>query len=480
MTPYRRKLMLAFFQILDLVLLSFAFFAAASAPLLFAKGAAAFTAFFYVRVKVVNVVLYLFLLLVWHVILGSFRLYESKRQTQRRGEIGETLKAVAVCVCITSVAGALLHIKMVTTKTLFLFWVFASLIAILSRALLNSLLAYLRRHDRNLRMVLIVGANPYASEIARRFEVRPELGYRVLGYADSDWHGSEAVRARGGNVVCSLEQIVDFLRANIVDEVIITLPMRSMHLAASQVARICEDQGIPVRMPLRILELRSAGTKHQRLDEESLVALYSGTTDGASLFAKRIFDIAVSFTALVLLSPLFLVITLLIKKTSSGPAFFFQERVGRNKRLFKMCKFRSMVQDAEAKLSALESKNEVTGPVFKIKNDPRVTPIGRFLRRTSLDELPQLWNVLKGDMSLVGPRPLPLRDYAGFDQDWQRRRFSVLPGITCLWQVTGRSNIGFDRWMELDMEYIDGWSFWLDLKILLLTIPSVFKGVGAA
>jgi exopolysaccharide biosynthesis polyprenyl glycosylphosphotransferase len=372
------------------------------------------------------------------------------------------------------------HIKMVTASTLLVFWALASLIAIISRTVLKSLLAYLRRHDHNLRMVLIVGANPHASEIAQRFEVHPELGYRVLGYADSDWHGSAAIRARGGNVVCSLENIVDYLRANIVDEVIITLPMRSMHLVASEVARLCEDQGITVRMPLRILELRSLRTRHQRSDEESLVALYSGMNDGASLFAKRIFDIVVSSTALALLSPLFLLTALLIKKTSPGPVLFFQQRVGRNKRLFEMCKFRSMVQDAEAKLSELEGKNEVTGPVFKIKNDPRITPIGRFLRRTSLDELPQLWNVLKGDMSLVGPRPLPLRDYAGFDQDWQRRRFSVLPGITCLWQVTGRSNIGFDRWMELDMEYIDGWTFWLDLKILLLTIPSVFKGVGAA
>ena len=139
-----------------------------------------------------------------------------------------------------------------------------------------------------------------------------------------------------------------------------------------------------------------------------------------------------------------------------------------------------MGADAEEKQAELEELNEVSGPVFKIKNDPRITRVGRFLRKTSLDELPQLFNVLKGDMSLVGPRPLPVRDYEGFDEDWHRRRFSVRPGITCLWQVGGRSDTSFDRWMELDMEYIDNWSLGLDLKILLQTIPAVIRGSGAA
>ena len=150
------------------------------------------------------------------------------------------------------------------------------------------------------------------------------------------------------------------------------------------------------------------------------------------------------------------------------------------KRRFNLYKFRTMVEDAEQRLADLEHLNEVSGPVFKITNDPRITPIGKFLRKTSLDEMPQLFNVLKGDMSLVGPRPLPVRDYKGFDQDWHRRRFSVRPGITCLWQVDGRSSIPFEKWMELDMKYIDEWSLWLDFKILVRTIPAVLKGAGAA
>ena len=144
-----------------------------------------------------------------------------------------------------------------------------------------------------------------------------------------------------------------------------------------------------------------------------------------------------------------------------------------------MHKFRSMSADAEAHLPALEAINEASGPAFKIKRDPRVTALGRLLRRTSLDELPQLLNVLKGDMSLVGPRPLPLRDYRGFTEDWHRRRFSVRPGITCLWQVSGRSSVSFERWMEMDMYYIDNWSYWMDLEILLRTVPAVLRGAGA-
>lgn len=180
------------------------------------------------------------------------------------------------------------------------------------------------------------------------------------------------------------------------------------------------------------------------------------------------------------MAPLFLAVALLIKLTSEGPVFFTQERLGLNKRRFRIFKFRTMVAGAEQKQAELEHLNEVEGPVFKIKCDPRVTLVGKVLRKTSIDELPQLLNVLKGEMSLVGPRPLPVRDYEGFDQDWHRRRFSVRPGLTCLWQISGRSSISFDKWMELDMQYIDEWSLWLDLKILAGTIPAVLKGAGAA
>jgi lipopolysaccharide/colanic/teichoic acid biosynthesis glycosyltransferase len=187
----------------------------------------------------------------------------------------------------------------------------------------------------------------------------------------------------------------------------------------------------------------------------------------------------ISGIALLVFLPFLPIIATAIKLTSPGPVFFVQERIGINKRRFRVYKFRTMVPDAEKKQAELESLNEVSGPVFKIKKDPRITPIGRILRKLSIDEVPQLFNVLKGDMSLVGPRPLPIRDYNGFSEDWHRRRFSVRPGITCLWQINGRGSIPFEKWMELDMEYIDKWSLWLDLKILAKTFPSVLRGSGA-
>ncbi len=210
-----------------------------------------------------------------------------------------------------------------------------------------------------------------------------------------------------------------------------------------------------------------------------MISFYTGGMHGWPVVVKRTLDFCLSYVLLVLLSPLFVVVGLLIKVTSQGPLFFSQERVGLNKRKFRLYKFRTMIAEAEQKLSEVEHLNEVSGPVFKIKDDPRLTTIGKFLRKTSIDELPQLFNVLKGDMSLVGPRPLPVRDVDGFGKDWQRRRFSVRPGITCLWQVNGRSDIPFENWMELDIQYIDQWSLWLDVKILAQTIPAVLRGSGA-
>jgi exopolysaccharide biosynthesis polyprenyl glycosylphosphotransferase len=193
-----------------------------------------------------------------------------------------------------------------------------------------------------------------------------------------------------------------------------------------------------------------------------------------------VLDVVLSAVLLVVLSPILLLFALIIKATSPGPVLFKQRRSGLNGQPFTMLKFRSMVTDAEQRKHELEALNEMSGPVFKVTNDPRVTPIGRFMRRFSLDELPQLWNVLRGEMSLVGPRPLPVDEVQRFDDYAHRRRLSVKPGLTCLWQISGRNNLrDFREWVRLDLEYIDNWSLWLDLKILLRTVPVVVMGTGA-
>ena len=235
-----------------------------------------------------------------------------------------------------------------------------------------------------------------------------------------------------------------------------------------------------MRFASDIFGLKTARSRAEEFDGDQHIAAYTGVRDGWPLVFKRVLDVALSLVLLVLLSPLFLAVAALIRLTSKGPVFFRQERIGVNKRTFLIYKFRTMVPDAEKLIEALEDQNQVSGPVFKIMDDPRITPLGRMLRRSSIDELPQLFNVLKGDMSLVGPRPLPVRDYQGFNEDWQRRRFSVRPGITCLWQVNGRSSIPFEQWMRLDLQYMDEWSLWLDIKILARTIPAVLRGSGAA
>jgi len=210
-----------------------------------------------------------------------------------------------------------------------------------------------------------------------------------------------------------------------------------------------------------------------------VLTLYSGPPRNWQSACKRLMDVAGATALLILLSPLMLLVALLVKLTSPGPVFFVQERLGLHKRRFPMFKFRTMVVDAEERQEELESLNEAGGPVFKLRNDPRVTPLGRWLRKTSLDELPQIFNVLLGELSLVGPRPLPLRDFERFDEFWFNRRFSVKPGLTCIWQVSGRSQTSFDRWIRQDLEYIDNWSLALDLKLLLKTIPAVLRGTGA-
>ena len=478
MSSARRQMLLTVLKIFDLMVMA-ASFLLASVPVLYESGLS-FSEFFSMRVKIQNIILFGVLLCVWHIIFASFNLYDSNRLLPCHSYMLDTLKATSVCTLSVAAAAALFHIRMVDVAFLVALWCSSGAIAISSRLLLRFLLGCVRKRGRNLRHVLIIGTNPRAVEFVKKIESRPELGYRVIGFADEEWQGTKLFQESGKQLVCDLRRLADFVRNNVIDEIVIALPLRSFYGYASQIALLCERQGIVLRFLPRIFNLCKARSTAEELAGDPLLTLYTGPLDGWSVFIKRGLDLLISSVLLILLSPLFLITAVLIKLSSPGPVFFRQERMGLNKRNFWIYKFRTMVPDAEQKMAELEKLNEVSGPVFKIKNDPRLIPIGKFLRSTSIDELPQLLNVLKGDMSLVGPRPLPLRDCRGFEQDWHRRRFSVRPGITCLWQVNGRSSIPFEKWMELDMQYIDQWSLWLDLKILVGTIPAVLKGSGAA
>jgi exopolysaccharide biosynthesis polyprenyl glycosylphosphotransferase len=276
-----------------------------------------------------------------------------------------------------------------------------------------------------------------------------------------------------------IDQLHSVIADHPIDEVLVALPLDKYGPLVETIVRHCEEQGIIVRLRTEMSQLQVARSYVDDLYGVPILTIQTGPADGWQLVAKRSIDVAVSAALLLALAPLFAVVTLLIKLDSPGSVFFAQERIGYNKRRFRMLKFRTMVLKADQQQDVLEHLNEAAGPVFKIKNDPRVTRIGKFLRQFSIDELPQLLNVFKGDMSLVGPRPLPVRDVERIAVQWHKRRFSIKPGITCLWQVNGRSNIAFDEWVRMDLEYIDQWSLGLDIKILIKTIPAVFRGSGA-
>jgi exopolysaccharide biosynthesis polyprenyl glycosylphosphotransferase len=474
----RRQFLLNTMKLFDLLLMVVSF--GLAAVVVSQRATVSMAEFLALRVKVGNFVTFSLLLLVWHLIFSSFGMYGSRRLARRWDEVGDVVKATTLGTFLLFSAHFLVHISLINPEFLGIFWVANTILTIFSRIAMRALLKRVRLHGRNLRDMLIVGTNARAIQFAEKMRQNPALGYRILGFVDEDWTGLPDFQRTGFELLCNFDELADFLRSNVVDEVVVTLPMRSFHSRCSEIAELCEEQGIVIRFISNLFDLKKARFRSEDLEGDSLITHYTGGLEGWPVVFKRAVDIMVSLNAIIVLLPLLAVTALLIRLTSRGPSVFVQKRLGLNKRHFGIYKFRTMVVDAEKRMKEIEHLNEVSGPVFKIKNDPRITAIGRFLRKTSIDELPQLFNVLKGDMSLVGPRPLPIRDYEGFNEDWQRRRFSVRPGITCLWQIGGRSSISFEKWMELDLQYIDKWSLKLDLEILVKTIPAVLRGSGAA
>jgi len=378
----------------------------------------------------------------------------------------------------------LLHVQGISRLLFLLFGAVLLTLLLLSKGVIYHTLAYYRSRDYNLKNILIIGTGDRARRVVEAVLRSAGAGYRILGCLIPAQAGPAEQQSSCRDIpalgpVSSLPQI---LTSHVVDEVVLATDLENVPQIGEYI-QFAEQLGINVRIvpdfQLQKIMYRPE-TARVFMDQFAglpTIALSTVPQRRGELLAKSFMDYVIAGTGIVVLSPLFLALALIIKATSRGPVFFVQQRVGLYGRLFKMFKFRTMVENAEEIKKQLADRNEVDGPVFKITDDPRITPIGRFLRRTSLDELPQLFNVLRGEMSLVGPRP-PIPAEVGQYEPWQRRRLSMKPGITCIWQVSGRNNIDFDTWMKLDLEYIDNWSLFLDLKILAMTVKAVLSCNG--
>ena len=384
-----------------------------------------------------------------------------------RGEVTDILRAgFVVAVGVFSV---LFLVHAPNVSRLFLIYLFASQVglSIVQRRALRLLVAIARHRGLGVRHLLVLGTGPEARAVAERLEQHPALAHRVLGYLGRP---SESVP----EVLGPLDSFEMVLSEVVADELIAAFAADEVAYLEPVVA-ICQQTGRRVRVVLRPELAPLSGGRVETLAGLEILTVSNGPDRVLGLAAKRLLDIALAAVALLVLAPVFILVSLAIWLDDRGPVLFRQTRVGLHGRPFRMVKFRTMVPDAELKRAELALLNEISGPAFKLKADPRTTRVGRVLRRASIDELPQFWNVLRGQMSIVGPRP-PLPDeVAGYDL-WHRRRLSMKPGITGLWQVSARLEDEFDRWVELDLRYIDRWSLWMDLKIMVRTVPAMLSG----
>ncbi len=423
-------------------------------------------------------------LAIWGVLLLLSGRYRSQRTVPLLDEAWAVLRVGAggtvlftLALFIFRIDAHLLGNDQVSRAWVLLFGVFATLLLLCEKLFLRISSRYVRSRGFNYRTVLIVGTNPAALKIADSIHSHRFWGYRILGFVVNGHPPQQSWPGRYP-ILGEIKHIPHIIESNVVDDVIFAVSRRDLDRLEDLFLSL-QEQGIRTRFAVNLFPHTQARVELEELDGIPLLSFATGPTSQLLLMTKRGLDVALSALLLLLGLPVVALIATLIKVTSHGDVLFRQTRCGLNGRIFTLYKFRTMVSDAELRRQDLEHLNEMNGPVFKLRSDPRVTAFGRLLRRFSLDELPQLWNVLRGDMSLVGPRP-PIPDEVARYQRWQRRRLSMKPGLTCLWQVSGRNQIDFDQWMQLDLEYIDSWSPLLDLKILLRTIPAVLSGRGAS
>ncbi|HEX9652550.1 MAG TPA: sugar transferase [bacterium] len=424
-----------------------------------------------------NVIIVVSNIFIWLFLLTVQGAYKNFRARSFAKELEIIFKS---CILGTIALGSIIFLfKMTLTSRLYIGInsIVTVVLLTISRLILNHLFDYIHRKGYNQVNLLIVGTGKRARDFIRVVKSRSNWGLRIVGLID-DEHGMFGKEIEGLRVLGRLQDIPFILHRLVVDRVIFVVPRLWLN-RIDEAILACEREGIPTSISLDLYNLRIAKVRQTDFSGFPLLDFETFSAKPWQLFIKRTMDVVITIVCLIILSPLILATVIAIKMSSKGPIFFSQIRSGMNGRRFELYKFRTMIVGAEMKKRELEKMNEMEGPVFKIRHDPRITKVGRVLRKFSIDELPQLWNVLKGDMSIVGPRP-PLPVEVELYKMWQRRRLSLKPGLTCIWQVSGRNRIQFEKWMEMDLEYIDHWSLWLDIRIMFKTFFVVLFGYGAS
>ena len=421
-----------------------------------------------------------FILPVWGLSFYVNGLYGRRAARTLHTEMSRLFRALVVCGLALAVVLVALQLAWASRPLLGFFLLLNAIAVIVGRGLVRGLVL----ENTVRRRVLVAGGLDEVKAAAANVEAHADWGLELVGVvSDGTWTAADLAAGGSSHRVLGTYDDIPTLSSrehHIIDEVLIAPSGRRLNdlQALEPVFLGLEEQGIATRLVVSFLPRSLSELSFDDLGGLPLLTFSTAPHDELVLFVRRTVELGLALALLVILSPLLLLIAVAIKIDSPGPVLFRQLRCGLHGRPFTFLKFRSMRVDAEALKKHLAPYNEMDGPAFKMTNDPRVTPLGRFLRRTSLDELPQLWNIVRGDMSIVGPRPAVLDEVRQYEP-WQRRRLSMKPGLTCLWQVSGRNELTFDEWMRLDLEYIDNWSLWLDVKIAFKTIPAVLFGRGA-
>lgn len=412
----------------------------------------------------------------WCFMLHINGMYTSMRTRKWHEVLWIVLKASFFAVLGLGALAFLFKLQFVSRLFFMIFIFFGLFFLTGEKIILLASIHHMRKKGISIRNILIVGTGRRAANLTRIIEEHPEWGLRILGAVD-DEPERKIQKVRDVNVIGPIDDLCGILHSHAVDEVIFVVP-RSRLSHIEDAVRACEIEGVRASVAGDLFDMRIAHSVTSELNGIPLITFESTVAREWELFAKRLIDIVLSGLGIIVLSPVLLGTAVLVKLTSKGPVFFTQRRQGLNGRIFKLYKYRTMLVGAEDDLSNIDVVHDSNNPDFIKRKMKYTTPVGRFLRKFSLDELPQLFNVFAGHMSLVGPRPVVPSEVSQYEP-WQRRRMSMRPGITCLWQISGRNNISFEEWMKMDLEYIDNWSPWLDIKILARTVPVVIFGIGA-